>query len=118
MSISLLNAKNKLHHWEIPSKDPDRIILTFHGDPATSRAVTWRTDNTIQNAVAEIAEAQANSKFEAEAIRFNAKTESFDLGAYKNNASLTVHYHSVTFKGLKPDKLYVYRVGDGSELLV
>ena len=31
-----------LHHWEIPSKDPDRIILTFHGDPATKRAVTWR----------------------------------------------------------------------------
>ena len=29
-----------LHHWEIASKDPDRIILTFHGDPATSRAVT------------------------------------------------------------------------------
>ena len=35
-----------LHHWEIPSKDPDRIILTFLGDPATSRAVTWRTDDT------------------------------------------------------------------------
>ena len=23
-----------LHHWEIPSKDPDRIILTFNGDPS------------------------------------------------------------------------------------
>ena len=34
---------NGLNHWEIPSKNPDRIILTFHGDPATSRAVTWRT---------------------------------------------------------------------------
>ena len=33
-----------LHHWEIPSKDPDRIILTFNGDPSTKRAVTWRTD--------------------------------------------------------------------------
>ena len=32
-----------LHHWEIPSKDPDRIILTFNGDPSTKRAVTWRT---------------------------------------------------------------------------
>ena len=39
---------NGLHHWEIPSKDPDRIILTFHGDPATNRAVTWRTDTTIK----------------------------------------------------------------------
>ena len=25
----------------------DRIILTFHGDPATSRAVTWRTNNQV-----------------------------------------------------------------------
>ena len=26
-----------LHHWEIPSKDPDRIILNFNGDPSTRR---------------------------------------------------------------------------------
>ena len=38
---------NGLNHWEIPSKNPDRIILTFHGDPATSRAVTWRTNNQV-----------------------------------------------------------------------
>ena len=43
-----------LHHWEIPSMDPDRIILTFHGDPSTSRAVTWRTDKSIKNAFAQI----------------------------------------------------------------
>ena len=49
------------HHWEIPSKDPDRIILTFLGDPATSRAVTWRTDNTVPQAVAQIAVAGVNS---------------------------------------------------------
>ena len=36
-----------LHHWEIPSKDPDRVILTFNGDPSTKRAVTWRTDSSI-----------------------------------------------------------------------
>ena len=37
-----------LHHWEIPSKDPDRIILTFNGDPSTKRAVTWRTDLSVE----------------------------------------------------------------------
>ena len=41
-----------LQHWEIPSKNPDRIILTFHGDPASSRAVTWRTDTNIKKGVA------------------------------------------------------------------
>ncbi|ANQ52209.1 metallophosphoesterase [Flammeovirga sp. MY04] len=104
-----------LHHWEKPSKDPDRIILTFNGNPATSRAVTWRTDNTIKNAVAQIAEATVNSKFVDDAERLTAKTEEFDLGQYKGNKSLIVHYHSVVFDQLKPNTLYVYRVGDGKE---
>lgn len=103
-----------LHHWEIPSKDPDRIILTFHGDPATNRAVTWRTDTTIKKAVAQIAEATVNAKFADNAITIDAVTELFDLGLYKGNKSLFVNYHSVVFKELKPDTLYAYRVGDGS----
>ena len=52
-----------LHHWEIPSKDPDRIILTFNGDPATKRAVTWRTDSSVEKAQAQIAVASVNSSF-------------------------------------------------------
>ena len=106
---------NGLHHWEIPSKDPDRIILTFHGDPARSRAATWRTDTTIAKAVAQIAEATVNSNFTTKALTKNAKTEPFDLGLYKGNTSLVVNYHSVVFDGLKPNKLYAYRVGDGDE---
>ena len=104
-----------LRHWEIPSQDPDRIILTFHGDPSTSRAVTWRTDKTITKAVAQIAEATVNSKFTGDDIEIDAATEAFDLGQYKRNSSLIVHYHSVRFQDLKPDTLYVYRVGDGSK---
>jgi predicted phosphodiesterase len=104
-----------LHHWEIPSKDPDRIMLTFHGDPTNSRAVTWRTDTSITKAVAQIAEATVNSKFVENSATINAITEPFDLGLYKGNTSLTVHYHSVIFEGLKPDKLYAYRVGDGEK---
>jgi predicted phosphodiesterase len=107
--------RDDLHHWEIPSRDPDRIILTFHGDPATSRAVTWRTDLSITQAVAQIAEATVNSGFAKHAVTRNAVTEPFDLGLYKGNTSLSVYYHSVVFEGLKPDTLYAYRVGDGSK---
>ena len=102
-----------LHHWEIPSKNPDRIILTFFGNPATSRAVTWRTDSSIKNGIAQIAEATVNSNFVKKTIRYKAITEPFDLGLYKGNNSLNVHYHSVVFQKLQPDKLYAYRVGDG-----
>ena len=37
-SHSHSHQKDGLHHWEIPSKDPDRIILTFNGNPSTKRA--------------------------------------------------------------------------------
>ena len=99
-----------LHHWEIPSKDPDRIILTFNGDPSTKRAVTWRTDSTIKKAEAQIAIAGVNSGFSNKAISYNASTEEFDLGIYKSNKSLIVNYHSVIFENLKPNTLYAYNL--------
>lgn len=105
--------KKTLRHWEIPSKDPDRIILTFHGNPATSRAITWRTDSTVVKGVAQIAVATVNSKFTKNATNKDAVTEVFDLGLYKGNSSLKVNYHSVIFDNLMPNQLYVYRVGDG-----
>lgn len=107
--------KKKLRHWEIPSKEPDRIILTFYGNPATSRAVTWRTDSTVTKSFGQIAEATVNSKFTKNALTINATTELFDLGLYKSNSSLKVYYHSVIFTNLKPNKTYVYRVGNGEE---
>ena len=107
------NNLSHLHHWEIPSKNPDRIILTFNGDPSKNRAVTWRTDSSVDNALAQIAIAGPNSRFADEALTYSAKTEEFDLGLYKSNESLIVHYHSVIFKDLKPNTLYAYRVGDG-----
>ena len=101
-----------LHHWEIPSKDPDRIILTFNGDPATKRAVTWRTDSSVKKAKAQIAVASVNSSFVEEATTYFATTEEFDLGIYKSNKSLIVNYHSVVFENLNPNTLYAYRVGN------
>ena len=80
-----------LHHWEIPSKDPDRIILTFNGDPSSKRAVTWRTDSTVEKAKAQIAIAGVNSKFARQAIEYIATTQEFDLGLYKSNNSLIVN---------------------------
>ena len=100
-----------LHHWEIPSKDPDRIILTFNGDPSTKRAVTWRTDYSIEKSEAQITIAGLNSSFANEATTYIASTEKFDLGLYKSNISLIVNYHTVVFENLKPNTLYAYRVG-------
>ena len=110
-SHSHSHQKDGLHHWEIPSKDPDRIILTFNGNPSTKRAVTWRTDSSVKKAEAQIAVAGLNSDFVKEASTYTANTEEFDLGLYKSNKSLIVNYHSVGFENLKPKTLYAYRVG-------
>jgi hypothetical protein len=86
---------------------PDRIILTWTGDPARSQAVTWRTDTSIGKALAQIAVATSGPEFKDQAQDVAAATEKHesDLGP--------AHYHSVQFQDLEPATKYAYRVGDG-----
>jgi len=89
-----------------PTPMPDRVVLTWSDDPATTQSVTWRTDTSVKRGVAEIAIANANGRA-LEPRRAPAETSPFSSDL--NEA----HYHSVTFRGLAPDTLYTYRVGDG-----
>lgn len=88
-----------------PSPVPDRIVLSWSGDPATTQSVTWRTDTTVQVALAEIALADASPDFVNESKPAEARTER--LITNDNEA----HFHSVTFRHLAPNTLYAYRVG-------
>lgn len=91
-----------------PSGYPDRIVLTWAGDPATSQAVTWRTAVTTTTGLAQIAVAEPNADFRSKAVSVEATTERLvsDIS--------TANYHSVRFEKLKPATKYVYRVGDGA----
>jgi len=104
-----------LRHWELASPDPDRIFLTFHGDPATRRAVTWRTDAGVKRAVAEIAVALGEPGFDQTAKRVEAKTETVDLSEALDTTQGEVLYHSAIFENLQPGTLHAYRVGDGDQ---
>ncbi len=90
-----------------PSAMPDRIVMSWIGDAATSRAVTWRTSTEVKRAYAEIAPAEGGPGFVARRRRVDAMTQSFQSDLSK------CHVHSVEFKGLKPCTKYAYRVGDG-----
>ena len=88
-----------------PSVIPDRVVLTWTGNPATSQAVTWRTDATVTEAFAEIAVADPSPDFTrgAQAVRAHTQPLRGESGA--------AHYHSVEFVDLRPATLYAYRVG-------
>lgn len=90
-----------------PRPLPDRVVLTWSGDPATTQSVTWRTDPSILRGLAELALANDNGRA-LQPTAFPAVTT--DLKSDLNEA----HYHSVTFTDLRPATLYAYRVGDGA----
>jgi 3',5'-cyclic AMP phosphodiesterase CpdA len=90
-----------------PSPLPDRVNLTFIGDPRTSIAITWRTDPSVSAACIEIGPAPDGPQLEEVTRRLPAQTEPFECKAGK------AHYHSVSLTDLQPGTVYAYRVGDG-----
>jgi len=113
--------------WQQATTWPDRVVVTFKGQPQTSFAVTWRTDRTVDSTVAEIMEATADARFDlGETLTVPARTEELDptgfvargkrIAVEGNEGFPPVHFHSVEFQDLKPDTIYTYRVrgGDGA----
>lgn len=86
----------------------DRVILNLTDAPATSMAVTWRTNTDVAKGVAQIAIAGPNKAFEREAKSLEAESTDLDHDAGKDR------YHTVVFRDLTPKTKYAYRVGDGA----
>lgn len=92
-----------------PKSYPDRVILTWTGNPAVSQTVTWRTDTTILNAKAEIKQEDASPFMDQAISSYDADSRLLSGG----NKYARANYHHVTFKNLKPNTVYTYRVGSG-----
>lgn len=92
----------------IPGPDPERIVLTINDDPATSAAVTWRTDTTIS-----VSEAQISINYPTIFISDSSTTVKGSFVDVMGDGVIA-RYHTVNFKGLAPATAYVYRVGSGS----
>ena len=91
-----------------PTPLPDRVVLTWSGDPKTTQSVSWRTSVEVSAAKAEIAVA-------TDGPQFTKSTTSVDAESVALKSDLnTAHYHSVTFRNLQPGTKYAYRVGDGT----
>ncbi len=101
-------AQNSADAVSLNNCQPHRIMLSIPGNPATSRAVTWRTVSTFSKAVGQVAVATA-SPFFSENVTSVDGTSDF----WQNNDSSAMG-HKVVFNNLKPETTYLYRVGDGN----
>ena len=88
---------------------PDRIILNISDSPATKVALTWRTNNLVNEPVVQIAKATVWTQFLDSIITLNAKSNEFTT-----DESVRVYNHSIVINGLSPDTKYIYRVGGDS----
>nr|WP_295931089.1 metallophosphoesterase family protein [uncultured Dyadobacter sp.] len=102
--LSVFAQQNKTYP---ASAFPDRVILGYKGNPATSQAVNWRTDSTVTDAVAAIHEADPSPDFPTKARTIKVVTQRVVLDGK------TILYHEANFSDLKPSTQYAYRVGDG-----
>ncbi len=95
-----------------PTPVPDRIILTWSDDPATTVNVTWRTSVDVAQSIGQYAEAsslvgdmQFGDVKHAQQVAGSLESFTSDLGE--------AHVHSLKLANLKPATTYAYRVGDG-----
>lgn len=88
---------------------PDRIILTHSGDPATTQTVTWRTSVEVARPTAQVAQADGTPYFGDQARDYTPESTLLSGDGWEDR------YHQVVFQGLDPDTVYHYRLGsDGN----
>lgn len=90
----------------LPTKFPDRIILTWSENPRTTQSVTWRTAADITDSKAQLILAPNTPIYLDSVETFDASAEFLDVDSVQAN------YHSVTFRELKPAATYAYRAGN------
>lgn len=95
-----------------PSPYPDRVVLNLTENPATSVAVTWRTDGSVSEGFCELQPATERPVKNEHSKTFRAKTTTVKY-EYQDEPVIEASQHSFVFSDLVPGKKYIYRVGAG-----
>jgi hypothetical protein len=92
-----------------PAAWPERIMLTIPGNPATTAAVSWRTQYADSVPLAEICESTAipYPEITGQVRKVPGWHSPWERG------SKSAMGNKVIFTGLKPSTRYIYRVGNG-----
>jgi len=105
----LISACNLWGQGYIQNNWPERVILSLTPKPATSIAVTWRTQLESINPSIQIAKAMDWTDYNDNPLTYNAASEEVTL-----DTGYEVFYYSVIVKNLEPNTEYIYRVGSDS----
>jgi len=111
--------------WSFKVQDspvqPKLINMTFNGDPKTSQAFAWYTDNMTDTIiqVVEASKVQGNEFPEQEAVVYTGSAEQIETlmkAADRDSKNHTTFIsHKAIADQLKPGTSYKYRVGNGNE---
>jgi hypothetical protein len=88
------------------TRAPFQVILNPTTTPATSVALTWRTEGPAPDQAAQFAAATPGTSFITQTITVPARSETALLDTRAEG-----YYHSAVLSGLKPATRYLYRVG-------
>lgn len=95
-----------------PTPLPDRVVLSWSDDPATTMDVTYRTDSETTRTLCQwvaasriVGDHQSGDVPESEELEGTSEPFTSDLGECL--------MHSVQLRRLEPATRYAYRVGDG-----
>lgn len=91
---------------------PERIILNLTADPASEMAISWRSAPGLSGQV-QYAKATNSPDYVKAPMTLAAVTDDATL-AVREDPAFRAAYHAAVLKGLEPDTVYAYRVGDGT----
>ena len=92
---------------------PDQVILTWSEDPRTTQTIQWRTDATVTvGRVAYSPKSEYDNFHRGEPREVTAASRVLKTVDVVNDP-INIR-HTAVLRGLKPDSIYYYSVGDGS----
>jgi hypothetical protein len=92
----------------VSSANPDQVTIAFGADPARELVWTWRTSPDVVSSAVRIVEASGTG--DARVI----EGDSFCVEVANVLNDPEIRRHRVSVRGLEPDRVYRYAVGDGT----
>ncbi len=86
------------------SEEPDQVMLTWSGDPATSVDVQWRTNTSVESGVVEYHEMGSD-------IVERVPAEKYEMEDLLLRNDRFIHRFTAKLQNLKPGVSYGYRIG-------